>query len=154
MRAIVIVDSSVFSHLIEVAENTANSPRQLIHAEFRARAREGDEFLLPIATIIETGNLVVRGHGQERRETAQRYSTEVTRALDRESPFTTPRFFNDDELRSWLEDFPDRAMEGKGIGDVSLIEEWERLRRIDPRRRIRIWSYDRRDLEGYDTHPD
>jgi hypothetical protein len=45
-------------------------------------------------------------------------------------------------------------MEGKGMGDVSLIAEWERQRLLYPDRRVRIWSHDRRDLSGYDTHPD
>lgn len=155
MSALVIVDSSVFFHIVEIPENTANSQRSEVLLEFRERAKAGDIFLLPIATIIETGNLVAkRGHAQERRVVAGRYVDRVSHALAGESPFRPTRFFARNELAAWLIDFPERAMEGKGMGDVSLIAEWERQKSLNPKRRVRIWAHDRRDLAGYDTNPE
>lgn len=153
MSAIVIVDTSVFWHIVEIPDSDAET-REAVLAEFARQAKDGGIFLLPIATIIETGNRIAqRGNGHERRETADRYAREVRRAIDGCSPFRPTRLFELDELGAWLDEFPDHAMRGGGMGDLSLIEEWERQRTLNPKRRVRIWTLDE-DLFGYDTHPE
>ncbi len=43
-----------------------------------------------------------------------------------------------------------RTTEGGSLADLSLIEEWERACRLNPKRRVLIWSLDM-DLQGYDS---
>ena len=57
-----------------------------------------------------------------------------------------------EEITAWLIDFPDSATRGAGMGDLSMIKEWEKLRQIVPNRRIFIWSLDHH-LKGYDHNP-
>ena len=71
-------------------------------------------------------------------------------ALDGNSPFAPTPSFDNDDLRQWLPSFIDRATEGIGLADTSLIELWERERELSAARRVLIWSLDG-DLAGYDT---
>jgi len=43
-------------------------------------------------------------------------------------------------------------MRGAGMGDLSIIKEWEKFKRKVPDRRVFIWSLDS-DLQGYDHCP-
>ena len=51
-----------------------------------------------------------------------------------------------------LDDFPDSAMRGVGLGDLSIIKVWEEARSRFHGRRVTSWSLDG-DLEGYDSSP-
>jgi hypothetical protein len=153
MKSIVIVDTSVFFHVVEVAEKPSEA-RLRIHIELLQRTDRGDVLLLPVATIVETGNLIAqRGDGTERRTSALRYARQVRRALAGVSPFEPTRFFDVAELAAWLDVYPEYAMREIGMGDLSLIKEWEHQRVVHPAARVQIWSLDG-DLAGYDTHPD
>jgi hypothetical protein len=55
-----------------------------------------------------------------------------------------------EEIGEWLSGFPDSAMRGAGMGDLSIIKEWEKFKRRIPNRRVFIWSLDS-DLERYDS---
>ncbi|MDJ0616074.1 MAG: hypothetical protein QNJ63_04860 [Calothrix sp. MO_192.B10] len=57
-----------------------------------------------------------------------------------------------EEIGEWLSRFPDSAMRGAGMGDLSIIKEWEKFTKRVPNRRIFIWSLNT-DLQGYDYHP-
>lgn len=52
-------------------------------------------------------------------------------------------------MKIWLNQFPDHAMRGIGLGDLSIIELFELECRRHQNRRVYIWSYDE-DLQGYD----
>lgn len=52
-------------------------------------------------------------------------------------------------MKIWLSQFPDHAMRGIGLGDLSIIELFELECRRHQNRRVYIWSYDE-DLQGYD----
>ncbi|WP_308255994.1 hypothetical protein [Geminocystis sp. GBBB08] len=39
-------------------------------------------------------------------------------------------------------DFPDSAMRGSGLGDLSIIHDWQKLCNINQGRRVYIWSLD------------
>lgn len=45
-------------------------------------------------------------------------------------------------------DLADHAMAELGLGDVSIIAEWQRQRLLSPQRRLEIWSLDEH-LQGY-----
>ena len=51
-------------------------------------------------------------------------------------------------VRSWLPEFPDSAMRAQGLGDLSIVHDWNRLCERYPRRRVYIWSLDQH-LSGY-----
>ncbi len=100
--------------------------------------------LLPMATIIETGNHVAQnGDGNQRRETSQRLIDLVIDAIEGNAPWTIPTpLFSHEFLREYLQEFPDYAMMGVGLGDLSIIREYDHQCELHSTGRIFIWSLD------------
>jgi hypothetical protein len=110
-----------------------------------------ESLFLPMATVLETGNHIAQnGDGNLRRQCAERFVKQVNLAIDGESPFTPINFLEANDLRKWLAEFPDWAMQGQGLGDLSIKHDWERLCEQNQARRVYIWSLDQH-LSGYDT---
>ncbi|MEA3642246.1 MAG: hypothetical protein VBE63_20230 [Lamprobacter sp.] len=65
------------------------------------------------------------------------------------SPFKPISFLQATELQAWLNEFPDHAMSGSGLGDLSIIHDWQRLCAQNRGRRVYIWSLDDH-LRAYD----
>jgi hypothetical protein len=147
---VVLVDTSIFLNVLDVPGR--NQQRLIVLRELQQRLEATQELLLPIAAIIETGNHI--GHlpdGRLRRQAAERFVVEVRKALDGTAPWVPARPITRDDIADWLEGFPDHAMAERGLGDVSIIAEWERQRQLSQgRRRIEIWSLDEH-LQGYAT---
>lgn len=147
--SICLVDTSVFCELLRVPKMSKEHKTQLRAFKRKIKARES--LLLPMATIIEAGNHIGQnGDGQQRRSTASRFVKIVKQAIEGESPFTPTPFMEPKTLSAWLDRFAQSAVEGIGLGDLSIQQEWERQRRLHPKRRVYIWSKNRH-LAGYDT---
>jgi hypothetical protein len=54
------IDTSVFCHLIEVPGKTTEQESADFRSEFETRYANGVRFVLPITTIVETGNFIVQ----------------------------------------------------------------------------------------------
>lgn len=160
MSAIVLLDTSVYLNVLDVPG--FNQDRQTVLDDFRKAIEQNDHFLLPLATVWETGNHIAHlPNGQQRRAFAQRLVDDVLRAFQGQTPYRATHFPERDEFEAWLKDFPDKAMcnksstkttEGTSLADHSIIKEWKRNCRLNPMSRVRIWSLDM-DLSGYDRWP-
>ena len=121
---ICLVDTSIFCEILDVPDVAANAISTT--KELRKRVDDGERMMLPMATIFETGNHIGQnGDGRQRRATAQRFAQQVAAAIRGESPFTATRFVERDEVLDWLETFPEWANGGSGLGDLSIVQEWE-----------------------------
>lgn len=119
--------------------------------DFKHYRTQGATFLLPLSVIVETGNHIAQhGDGRLRRDRGERFRQLIIKCLEGSSPWTPIHFFDDQWLRSWIDHFPDSAMEGIGLGDLSIIQEYKRQKQIHSARRVFIWSYDEH-LSQYDT---
>lgn len=148
MTAICLLDTSVFMEVINVPGKATQHQVILDALEAKLNARES--LFLPMATIIETGNHIGQnGDGRERRSCAERFVSQLTQALTGLSPFKPISFLQQEELSQWLAEFPDHACRGSGLGDLSIIHDWERLCAQSPSRRVYIWSLDAH-LVSYD----
>jgi len=106
--------------------------------------------LLPLAAVIETANHVAQcADGGVRRGAAARFVRLVKQAIEGNTPFTPTPFFEPEAILGWLDDFPESATRGMGLGDLSIIKEFERQCELHPGRRVFIWSLDRH-LRSYD----
>ena len=160
MSAIVLLDTSVYLNVLDVPG--FNQDRQTVLDDFRKAIEQNDHFLLPLATVWETGNHIAHlPNGQQRRAFAQRLVDDVLRAFQGQTPYRATHFPERDEFEAWLKDFPDKAMcnksstkttEGTSLADHSIIKEWKRNCRLNPMSRVRIWSLDM-DPSGYDRWP-
>ncbi|MBK1692420.1 hypothetical protein [Ectothiorhodospira mobilis] len=148
MSAICLVDTSVFVEILKVPG--MYSLHIDIVEELEARVTREESMFLPMATILETGNHIGKqGDGRERRACAQRFVQQVEMALKGQSPFKPINFLEAEHLQAWLSEFPDHASRGSGLGDLSIIHDWQRLCDQNPQRRVTIWSLDQH-LAGYD----
>jgi hypothetical protein len=158
MSEIVLLDTSVYLNVLDVPG--FNQARDEIFDAFTRRVRDGDYFLLPMATIWETGDHIADlADGRLRRQFAQMLVAQVTQAFDNQAPFKTTYFPDREGFLRWLGDFPDyaqrnksdrRTREGVSLSDLSIIKEWEQTRDRHAMSRVLIWSLDS-DLAAYDT---
>jgi hypothetical protein len=161
MSEVVLIDTTVFLNVINVPG--LNQNREVILDEFEERIKRGDHFLLPMATIWETGNHISRlSSGARRREFANILAEQVGMALNGEVPFRATHFPDRNEFLIWLQAFPEAAMrnkseqkanEGTSLADHSIIKEWERTVAQNPSRVVCIWSTDV-DLSAFRSEPD
>lgn len=140
--SICLLDTSVFVEILRVPDMDTRAKE--IASELRKKIDEKESLFLPMATILETGNHIAQhGDGNSRRKAANRFVAQVQLALDGKSPFTTVSFQNTMNVRGWLASFPDSAMRGQGLGDLSIIYDWREMCALHPMRLVYIWSLDR-----------
>lgn len=158
MSDIVLLDTSVYLNVLNVPGR--NQQREEIFNRFEERVGNLDHFLLPMATIWETGNHISRlNTGALRRQYALQLSTNVQAALNGTAPFRTTYFPDSSVFAQWLQTFPDfakcnksreKTTEGISLSDLSIIKEWEKTCHLHSMSRVLIWSLDS-DLASYDT---
>jgi len=141
MNAICLIDTSIFLEILSVPAKASHHRQVLDELETKIQKRE--TLFLPMATILETGNHIAQnGNGSQRRKCANDFVLQVQKALKGESPFRPISFLNEDQLLQWLDEFPESAMRGSGLGDLSIIHDFDRLCQQNQRRRVYIWSLD------------
>jgi hypothetical protein len=153
MGAICLIDTSIFLEILNVPHKASQSELILQKLEEKIKARES--LFLPMATILETGNHIAKAKkvdGNQRRICAEKFVNQVTQALEGKSPFTPINFLKKEDLQGWLKEFPDQAMRGRGLGDLSIIHDWQKICDQNPSRRVYIWSLDKH-LKGYNQTP-
>ncbi|HEY9800894.1 MAG TPA: type II toxin-antitoxin system VapC family toxin [Leptolyngbyaceae cyanobacterium] len=155
MSSICLIDTSVFLNLLNVPN--CNQQHALVLQDFQDYVEAGCTFLLPMATIIETGNHIAQnGDGTIRRVTALRFVENVKAAFKPKAPWRTTAFPNTTEILEWIDQFPDLAgrnkapgrQEGTSFGDLSIIEEFHKSCKRFPMSEVFIWSLDA-DLQSY-----
>ena len=158
MSEIVLLDTSVYLNVLDVPG--FNQDRTDILDAFSDRVQQGDYFLLPMATIWETGNHIADlTDGGHRYRFAVKLVEDVRAALNGDTPYRATYFPDRETFLAWLSDFPNYAKlnksdrhtrEGVSLSDLSIIKEWEQTRMRHSMSRVLIWSLDG-DLAGYDT---
>jgi len=156
MSEIVLLDTSVYLNVLNVPG--WNQDRTDVLDEFAIRVNNEDIFLLPMATIWETGNHIADlPTGGRRRQFALILVNDVTKALNGEAPYRPTHFPDREEFIGWLREFPDYAKrnksakktrEGVSLADLSIIKEWQRTCTLHPMSQVLIWSLDS-DLSVY-----
>lgn len=141
MPGICIIDTSVFCNILHVPTKSQQHSETMV--QFEQHIKNGYTLLLPMATIYETGNHIAQnGDGRTRRAIAQLFVEHVNGAFSGQAPWTPTPFDDSEEFSTWLSQFPDQAMRGSGIGDLSIIKVFERQCKLHPHRHVFIWSYD------------
>ena len=148
MSAIVIVDTSVLLNILDVPGR--NESRVEVLAELGTLIEASTHLFIPMAAIVEVGNHIAQlGNGAQRRAAAERFIAEVRKALADDAPWKPIDFPSNQEVLGWLDAFPDAAMQGLGMGDLSIKKEWEDLCAKYRMSRVRVWTLDD-DLAGLD----
>lgn len=159
MSSVCLIDTSIFLNLLDVPY--CNEARAEVAEDFATLVEAGCSFLLPMSTILETGNHIAQnGDGNLRRETAQRFVFAVKGAFSGEAPWRPVVFPVTEEILSWIDTFPDYAgrskapdkSEGTSFGDLTIIQEVEKSCARFPMSEVFIWSLDS-DLQSYHQNP-
>lgn len=141
MSAICLIDTSIFVEILNVPMMADWHSQTLL--ELEAKIKSGELLFLPMATIFETGNHIAQnGNGAERRKCAERFVAQVQKALSGDSPFRPISFVEREQMQQWLNEFPDSAMRGSGLGDLSIIHDFQKVCQQNQGRRVYIWSQD------------
>lgn len=155
--SICLVDTSILCQLLQVPYMCDD--HKPLFKDFKNRIKADERFLLPMATIFETGNHIGQnGNGGERRAAARRFVDLITDAIQGKSPFTPTPFATPEVLIVWLNEFEewakrsDQKGKGSGLGDLSIYHEWLRQCDLHPKRRVYIWSRDVH-LSSFDRVP-
>jgi hypothetical protein len=149
--SVCLIDTSVFCNIVDVPGR--NQQRHVVLAQLKVLAKEKTALLLPIVVILETGNHIGQlADGEQRHQVAKRFIEQVEAALDGEAPWKPTPFVEGAELRTWLEEFPNCASQGLGLGDLTIIKEWERQCQLNPARQVYVWSFDIH-LSAYGREP-
>jgi len=152
MTAVCLLDTSVFLEILNVP--TKALQHEAIMEQLGERLRLRETLFLPMATILETGNHIGQnGDGRERRACAKRFVEQVNAALAGGSPFKPISFLTAKEMAVWLAEFPQHAATGSGLGDLSIIHDWNRLCSLHRGQRVYIWSLDAH-LSAFDRAPE
>lgn len=155
--SVCLIDTTILCEILEVPNKCGHS--DVVLSEMAGKIRDGESLLLPMTSILETGNHIGQnGDGHRRRETAQRFVHLIEQALRGETPFTPTPLFEPQELLGWITEFPDWAGrsdargKGSGLGDLTIYKEFERQCGLQRARRVYIWSLDRH-LSSYCREP-
>ncbi|MDO5285292.1 MAG: hypothetical protein Q4G45_00490 [Actinomycetia bacterium] len=145
--AIWFIDTSVLTNLLPVPGRDQDSAA--VRDLLQDRTDRGDRFILPITSVIETGNFVAQiPDGHVRRSTAQRFEHLLRLVANGKSPW----IFHD---VPWNAQFLQRLLDGAGteisylnhaiaevgMGDLCILTERDHYHRRT-RVRAKIWTLD------------
>lgn len=143
MPSVILVDTCILLNVLNVP--AFNQHRAVVFAELeRLSADSGVNLLLPMAAIIETGNHIAQlADGRHRRKFATIFAEAVRAALRGEAPWRAMQAPGIEVIEKWLDEFPNHAMRGVGMGDLSIIKEWSAVKARHPTHHVTIWTLDR-----------
>lgn len=129
MSKVLIMDTSMLCCWLQVpGKETCGTTEDSwdfhrVDAYIQAQLATNTTLVLPLATIIETGNHIAQANGN-RFPVAQKFADILTAAADSRTPwaaFTDQSALWDKEgLKRIAELFPQRAMQSDSIGDLSI----------------------------------
>lgn len=145
-----IIDTSVLVNILDIPK--MNEKHAEAVNEFKKLVEsEQDTLILPLATIIETGNHIAHiSNGNIRRQRAELFSKYLEKTAKDEAPWEYYcKELNKNDLLTIAYEFPDCAVRETGIGDMSIIRAYEKYKdEIPAIGNIMIWSFDVH-LQGY-----
>lgn len=129
MTAVVFIDTSVLCNLLEVPGR--NQDRDVVLDDYRRRSTARNQFVLPIATVIETGNFIAQlKDGRVRRDVASRFHKTLIMVALGKSPWVLHDIaWNAAFLQNLLRgcdsgaDYVELTMQGLGAGDLCILTE-------------------------------
>lgn len=148
---IVIVDTTVMLNFLDVPNH--NNKRDLIDEQFEALVDRGARFILPLATVFQTGDHIADLPDRNNRfRYASALRDQIRKAENKESPWDSLHHLESEkEIEGWLNRFPNftrngsvRGGKGYNVSILSMIEAQKTARKRIPGGRIRMWSLNAR----------
>lgn len=142
------IDTSVLLNILQVPgwwDDTSTCAD-----EFVRRQQSGALFVLPVTTLIETGNAIAQCNG-DRRAAAQRFEKAIQLATAEQPPwiirdvqwdsnFVSQMIAGDSTGETMVDHFSHRSLGG---GDLAILVERDQFRAATAYADVRIWTLDR-----------
>lgn len=143
MKQVHFVDTSILCCLLEIPSFCAEKYMD-VQEELVRIINQGETLILPIASIIETGNHIAHiNDGHKRRYIAQKFANYLQDTADNKAPWSLMHLeWTPEDLRKFAQEFPEQAMRQVGFGDMSIIDAFNDYRQRTPGVSVRIWSID------------
>ena len=147
-QEVIFIDTSILCNIVPVPG--FDQHREKVRAEMKEYVEKKAKFILPITTVIETGNHIAQlAGGDDRRESAERFSEILRLVVEHKAPWSLVDV-------EWREDFLSDLLEGAdteeslvdlavrkvGLGDLCILTErmiYERRTQL----RATIWTLDK-----------
>jgi hypothetical protein len=130
MSKVLIIDTSILCVFLKVpGKDTCGSDSdrwdfRRVDALITKETKAGATLVLPMATLIETGNHIAQSAGALRFETSKRLGGIIEKAADEKTPWAAFDFQNRlwaaDELHRIAREWPEKASQGITIGDFTI----------------------------------
>jgi hypothetical protein len=148
MTTFTFVDTSVLCELLEVPGKSSPQRAAALKEEADRRHRDGERFVIPITTVIETGNHIAQADGN-RFEVAGRLVRLLELAVAGQSPWRVlqtrlgPEFL----LALCAGDSTGQSLQALaaarvGTGDVALLVERDQLLVGSAAASVKVWTLD------------
>lgn len=148
MTSVTFIDTSILCELLRVPGKSDPSRFSIVTAEMDQRATAGERFVIPVTSLIETGNHIAQCAG-DRYRIAGKLTAMIRAALDGSAPWVVletrlgPLFLEQlcagDSTGRSLEQL---AAAKIGTGDVALLVEGDQLLASSAVSEARVWSLD------------
>ena len=139
------IDTSIVMNLLRIPHMCQEY--ESVKKEFNEAIEQNETLILPLATIIESGNHISHiADGNIRREKAVKFQEFLRKTAKEEAPGELYGVgFTKEDLLIIADQFPDCAQKMEmGIGDMSIIRFYEKYKNEVPAvGRIMIWSKDK-----------
>ncbi|MFF0542435.1 hypothetical protein ACFYTF_06320 [Nocardia thailandica] len=145
---VTFLDTSVLCNILAVPH--MDQDRASVRTEMRLRADRGETFILPVTTVIETGNHIRHiDNGDYRRKAADRFATLLRNTLEDQAPWSlhtlswSPAFLRDLLAGAGTGmQFVDHAQAGLGCGDLCIICERNVYQQRSGIAQVTVWTLD------------
>lgn len=151
--AVVFIDTSVLCNFLRIPGKAQQ--QDTVSEDHQRRSEAGDTFVLPMATVIETGNHIEQlpeSLGSERRRCAENLTKILRLVAQGTEPWVLVETeWNSDLLKQFCDGgegestpaFVDVATEGAlGGGDLTILIERDRYAKRVTTHEVVIWTYD------------
>ncbi len=142
-KKICLIDTSILTLIFRVPNYGSEKDFDNATNIFEAKKENKETIYLPMATLIETGNHIGQiSDGDLRRERATLFMSLIKQGLDKNEPFAMLTFLKEDQLKEWIDSFPDYASAQVGFGDLSIIKDLELIKKENKNTEVYIWTID------------
>ena len=130
MRKVLILDTSLLCVWLRVPGKETCGPDharwtyELVKEKIDSEIEAGTTLILPLASIIETGNHIAQSHG-DRHEIVNSFVEHIENTLDGKSPWTAfteqSGLIENESFKQILLTWKDTALTGQSLGDALIV---------------------------------
>ena len=131
MKKIIIIDTSILCVWLQVpGKDTCGSGNSIINYEMVKEVidnaiNDGATLVLPLATIIETGNHISHTKG-DKYQISKSFCEQINASIDETSPWAAfshqPDLWKGESFKNLLQKWQERVNTNHSLGDASIVE--------------------------------